>query len=152
MPYLQICSSRESATVQATVFSNSFSISLRYVFKFFRKTPWYASHREVNCSKFLRSQQDNIFFKNLRYVHHTAETNCTPRSRNRNLRLPLVAFKGTVRGNPFMGEHIYYERKDLKYVDLLITFVCTPKQLCDQISPRNRKIIRKHFSRFFRWV
>ena len=44
-----------------------------------------------------------------------AETNCTPWSQNRNLHLSLVAFKGTIRRNPFRGEHIYHEKKDKKY-------------------------------------
>ena len=47
-------------------------------------------------------------------VHHTTEWNCTLRSNNLNLGESLVAFKGTIRRNPFRSEHIYYERKDLK--------------------------------------
>ena len=42
------------------------------------------------------------------YVHHTAESNCSPQSQNRNLCFSLVAFKGTIRRNPFRGEHIQY--------------------------------------------
>ena len=41
-------------------------------------------------------------------VHHTAESNCSPQSQNRNLCFSLVAFKGTIRRNPFRGEHIQY--------------------------------------------
>ena len=44
--------------------------------------------------------------KNLRSVHHTAE-------------MSLVPFKGTIRRNPFRGEQIYHERKDLKYKMLI---------------------------------
>ena len=39
---------------------------------------------------------------------------CTPRSQNRNLCESLVAFKGTIRRNPFRGEHIYHERKKME--------------------------------------
>ena len=35
---------------------------------------------------------------------HTAEINCTPRNQNRNLHLSVVAFKETIRRNPFRGE------------------------------------------------
>ena len=38
---------------------------------------------------------------------------------NRNLHLSLVAFKRTIRRNPFRGEHIYHERKDMKYKMLI---------------------------------
>ena len=31
----------------------------------------------------------------------------------------MVAFKETIRRNPFRGEHIYHERKDLKYKKLI---------------------------------
>ena len=31
------------------------------------------------------------------------------------IKLSLVAFKGRIRSNPFRGEHINQERKDLKY-------------------------------------
>ena len=44
-------------------------------------------------------------------AHHTEESSCIPLSQNRNLWESLVAFKGTVRRNPFRGEHIYHERK-----------------------------------------
>ena len=84
--------------------------------------PWCASHHGVK----------------LHGVHHTAESNCTPGSQNRNLRESLVAFKGTIRKNPFRGEHIYHERKDLK------------KTICDRISRRNRNWIQKYFSLFIR--
>ena len=55
---------------------------------------------------------------------HTTETileeiNCTPRKQNRILHLSVVAFKETIRRNPFRGEHIYHERKDLKYKMLI---------------------------------
>ena len=46
----------------------------------------------------------------LRSVYHIA---------NQNLRLSLVAFKGTNWRNPCRGEHIYHERKDLKYKMLI---------------------------------
>ena len=48
-------------------------------------------------------------------VQHTAETNCTLRSQNGNIHLSVVAFKQTIRRNPYWGEHIYHKRKDLKY-------------------------------------
>ena len=48
--------------------------------------------------------------------HHTAETISTvrniPRNQNRNLHLSLVAFKETIRGNPFRGGHIYSIMKE----------------------------------------
>ena len=82
-------------------------------------------------------------------VQHTAEINCTPRNQNRNLHLSMVAFKETIRRNPFRGEHIYHEKKDLKY-KMLIFFLlisevcCTPRRsLCDRISLRNPNRIRK---------
>ena len=50
----------------------------------------------------------------LRGVHHTVELNYTPRSQNRKFHWSLDAFKGTIRRNPFMGEHIFHERRDLK--------------------------------------
>ena len=34
-------------------------------------------------------------------VHHTAESNCTPQSQKRTFLWSLVAFKGTIRRNPF---------------------------------------------------
>ena len=39
----------------------------------------------------------------LRGVHHTVESNCTPRCQNRNLWESLVAFKGAIRRIPFFG-------------------------------------------------
>ena len=44
----------------------------------------------------------------------TAESNCTLWNQNRNFCESLVAFKATIRRNPFRGEHIFHERKDLK--------------------------------------
>ena len=43
------------------------------------------------------------------------------RTQSENLHLSLVAFKGTIRRNPFRDEHIYeyHERKDLKYKILI---------------------------------
>ena len=55
----------------------------------------------------------------LRGVQQTAEINCTPRKQNRILHLSRAAFKETIRRNPFQGEHIYHERKDLKYKMLI---------------------------------
>ena len=43
----------------------------------------------------------------------------TPPSQNQNLCMSLVAFKGTIRRNPFMGEHIYHERKDMWTIFLI---------------------------------
>ena len=51
---------------------------------------------------------------NIRGVHHTVESNCTPGVKIELL--SLVAFKGTIRTNPSISEHIYHERKDLKYI------------------------------------
>ena len=60
----------------------------------------------------------------LRSVHPTEESSSAvciaPRSQTAQSRVnieifeSLVAFKGTIRRNPFRGEHIYHERKDLK--------------------------------------
>ena len=105
-------------------------------------------------------------------VHHTAESNFTLQSQNRNLWESLVAFKGTTRRNPFRGENIYHERRDLgkKIFDLLslrfgLRVSCTPCvmhtvchahlgieffKLCDQISQRNRNQIQKYLSVFIR--
>ena len=33
--------------------------------------------------------------------------------------LSMAAFKGTIRRNPFRGEHVYHERKYLKYLMLI---------------------------------
>ena len=65
----------------------------------------------------------------LRSVHHTAESSdqnffknsavCITLQRQApqcaSKSLSLVAFKGTMRRNPFGGENIYHERKYLKY-------------------------------------
>ena len=58
----------------------------------------------------IRSQSD---------VQNTAEINCTRRKQNRILHLSMVAFKETIRRNPFRGEHIDHERKYLKYKMLI---------------------------------
>ena len=50
----------------------------------------------------------------LRGLQHTLESKCTPRSQNRNLWESLVAFKGTIRKNPFRGKLFYHVRQDLK--------------------------------------
>ena len=55
----------------------------------------------------------------LRGMQHTTEINCTPQNQNQNLHLSLVAFKETIRRNPFRGGHIYHERKDFKKFFLL---------------------------------
>ena len=52
-------------------------------------------------------------------VHHTVKSNCTPQSQNRNICESLVGLKGTVERNPFRGEHILHERKDLKTIFLI---------------------------------
>ena len=62
-------------------------------------------------------------------VHHTAESNCTPWSQNRNLWESMVAIKGTIRRNPFRGEFF---------------------ELCEGISRRNRNRIRKYLTLFIR--
>ena len=63
-----------------------------------RQSPQCATHRRDDLSG----------------VQHTAVTNCTPGSQNRNLHLSVVAFKVTIRRNTFGGERIYYERIILK--------------------------------------
>ena len=84
-------------------------------------------------------------------VHHTAESNCTPRSQKQNLCESLVAFKGTVRRNPLSGEHIYHERIDLKKKNLfakpkILTSQCHAHrvveffELCDRISWQNKTV------------
>ena len=89
----------------------------------FSETPWCALHRGVNYSKFLRSQEHNVSKKlcsmhyftetifavsitprrqplrcaSLRGVNHHSvhhSTDITPQSKNTNLGLTLVAFKG----------------------------------------------------------
>ena len=90
----------------------------------------------------------------LSILQHTAETISAfcntpqrqtmyiPRSQNWNLNLSLVAFKETIRKNPFSSEHIYHERKDFKYKILICKekfFVsavcCTPRRhFCDRIA------------------
>ena len=95
-------------------------------------TPRSATHRGVNCTKILkklrgvqhtavcntpRSQAPRSATHRrvkLRGLQHTAESKCTPRSQNRNLWESLVAFKGTIRKNPFRGKLFYHVRKDLK--------------------------------------
>ena len=62
------------------------------------QAPRFATHRGVK----------------LRGLQHTAESKCTPRSQNRNLWESLVAFKGTIRKNPFRGKLFYHVRQDLK--------------------------------------
>ena len=48
-------------------------------------------------------------------TYRGAEINCTLRKQNRILHLSKVAFKETIRRNPFRGKRIYHERKDMKY-------------------------------------
>ena len=54
----------------------------------------------------------------LRGENYTAESSSavciTLWSQNRKLWWSLAAFKGTIWRNPFMGEHFYHEKKDLK--------------------------------------
>ena len=54
---------------------------------------------------------------------HTAEmvsaVYCTPRKQKLILQMSMVASKETIRRNPFMGEHIYNKRKDLKHKMLI---------------------------------
>ena len=78
-------------------------------------------------------------------VHHTSESNCTPQSQNRTFCWSLVAFKGTIRRNPFMGEHIYYERKYLKYTKW--AYYSKPKILTLQCHA-NRRV--EFFELFYR--
>ena len=96
-----------------------------------------ASHRRIKCTKFLKklwgvhptvesSSAVCIWPQcqatwcashprvKLRGVHHTVELNYTLRSQNRKFHWSLGALKGTIRRNPFMGEHIFHERRDLK--------------------------------------
>ena len=51
----------------------------------------------------------------LRSVHHIAESKCTLRSQKQKFCWSLVALKGTNRRNPFRSEHLYHERKELRY-------------------------------------
>ena len=93
---------------------------------------------------------------------HTAESKCTPRSQNRNLWKFLDAFKGTIRRNPFRGEHIYIIKEKIWRNIFLFakTKILTPRcashrgveffELCDRISRRNQNWIRKYFSLFIR--
>ena len=93
---------------------------------------------------------------NLHGVHHTAKTNCIP---GIEIFACLWLFlKGQTGEILLRGEHIYHERKYLKYKMLIYkekcvdsAVCCTPRrQLCDQISRCNRKRIRKYFSLFVR--
>ena len=98
----------------------------------------------------------------LRIVHHTAESNCTPWSQNRNLCESLVAFKGTIRrillgvNTSIMKEKIWKKKKKLFAKLKILTPWCHAHcgseffELCYRISQRNRKRIRKYFSLFFR--
>ena len=52
-------------------------------------------------------------------MHHTAESNCTPRIQNRNLCESLVAFKGTIRRNPVRGHLSWKKKFEEKNFDLL---------------------------------
>ena len=65
----------------------------------------------------IRSQSD------LCGVQHIAEMYSAvwipPRTQNQILDLSVVDFKETIRRNPFRGEHICHERKDLKYKILI---------------------------------
>ena len=130
---------------QPKVFSNLVSILLRYLINqslwcashcrvkgwTFRKIYADASHHGDKCSKFEKISEVCIpplsqspwcasYCGDDRHgVHHTAETNCTPRRQNWNLHLSLVAFKGTIRRNPLGGECIYHERKNFKHKMLI---------------------------------
>ena len=131
-----------------------------------RQAPRCASQRRVKLRNVLspRSQAPRCALHRrvkLRSVHHTAYSNSTPRSQNQYFCESLVAFKGTIRRNPFRGKHIYHDRKDFKKNFIF----AMPKILtlrhhahheveffkfCYRISWRNRNQIRKYFSLFIR--
>ena len=84
-----------------------------------KKNPPCAPHRRVNLrgvhpTAETISRCASYRGDNLCCVHHTVESNCTPGVKIELL--SLVAFKGTIRTNPSISEHIYHERKDLKYI------------------------------------
>ena len=80
----------------------------------------------------------------------------------------LDAFKGTIRRNPFRGEHIHHERKALKHKkwvystkSKILTLLCYAHcrgnifEHGNQISQRNQNRIRKYVSLFYQvpgWV
>ena len=70
-------------------------------------------------------------------VHHTAESNCTPQSQNQILCESLVVFKGTIRRNPFRGEHICHETK---YWSIKSGFT-KPKMSCTPRSFKFRNLL-----------
>ena len=90
----------------------------------------------------------------LRGAHHTEESNCTPRSLNRSLCEGLVAFKGTIRRNPFrVNTYIVIEKILGKKFWFAKPKILTPRcdahrgveffELSDRISRQNRNRIRK---------
>ena len=94
-------------------------------------------------------------------MHHTAESNCTPRIQNWNLCESLVAFKGTIRRNPVRGHLSWKKTFEEKIFDLLslkfwLSGGCNAHrrvelfELCDRISWQNRNRIGKYFSLFIR--
>ena len=64
-----------------------------------------------------------------RGVHHTVESNCTPGSQNRKFCLPLVAFKKTIRRNPFKGDTFIMKEKiwSIKCWFTICGVSCTPR-------------------------
>ena len=77
---------------------------------------------------------------------------------HRRVKIKKFAFKGTITRNPFRGEHIFHERKDLRYKMLIYYAInfdtavsCTPRsRIFELISRRNRNRIRKYLSLIIR--
>ena len=123
--------------------------------------PHCASHRGVKLRGVYHTAESNCTPRS-QTAHrgvklHTGESNCTLRSQNQNLCESLVGLKGTVGRNPFRGEHILHERKDLKkFFWLAMTKILTPPcdahrgvkffNLCDLISHRYWNWIRKYLT------
>ena len=76
----------------------------------------------INRLKYFRIwykfRRDIRIFQKLCGVHHTAESSSAVcialRSQTAHWGVKIEIFKGTIRRNPFRGEHICHERKDLK--------------------------------------
>ena len=123
---------------QATVFSNSVLISSRYSLT--KLSPRCAAHRGNQKFCIVNQHFLLLIFSFMIYVFtpKRISPDCLFKSNNRQV--IRFCFRG-----------VQYFRGMLHTAEIISAVGCTPRrQLCDQISRRNRNQIRKYFSLFIR--